>query len=298
MGVAFPLLVFFLGLAAGREPAPVSKFTELDGIKIHYLDSGGGGKERGAGGAVLVFVHGWCGDAGVWQFQFPGLASMARLLLVDLPGHGQSDKPETKYTMDLFARAVAAVMRDAGVEKAILVGHSNGVPVIRQFYRLFPRETQALVLVEGSLRPVFADPAQAEPFLARMRADGYREFVAGIVDSMLPRGVSDEERAYLRSKMLATPQHVMVGAMEATLDPAIWKEDPIDVPLLAVMARSPFWTEEYKAFVRKLAPKVDYVVLDDVSHYLMMDAPDRFRELLEDFLKKNHFLAPASEKER
>ncbi len=50
------------------------------------------------------------------------------MITVDLPGHGESDKPQIAYTMDLFARAVEAVMRDAGVDQAVLVGHSMGTP--------------------------------------------------------------------------------------------------------------------------------------------------------------------------
>lgn len=45
-----------------------------------------------------------------------------------------------------------AVLQDAGVKKAVLVGHSMGTPVIRQFYRLYPQQTLGLVIVDGALR--------------------------------------------------------------------------------------------------------------------------------------------------
>ena len=51
-----------------------------------------------------------------------------RALLVDLPGHGQSEKPDVAYTQERFARAIEAVMRHAGVERAVLLGHSMGGP--------------------------------------------------------------------------------------------------------------------------------------------------------------------------
>ena len=59
----------------------------------------------------MVFVHGWACDASFWQEQVPAFADKARIILIDLPGHGQSDKPHTYYTMDFFASSVLAVLR-------------------------------------------------------------------------------------------------------------------------------------------------------------------------------------------
>src|SRR5262249_33809666 len=115
------------------EKAP-SHFAKVDGHKVHY-------KSLGEGKTALVLVHGWTCDLTVWRFQVPALEGKVHVLLIDLPGHGQSDKPKIEYTMDLFARAIDAVMKDAGVEEAVLAGHSMGTPVVRQFYRLYPKKT-------------------------------------------------------------------------------------------------------------------------------------------------------------
>src|SRR5687768_11193491 len=100
-----------------------SHFARFDTNKVHYLTVGESAK-------TLLFIHGWSGNSGFWREQVPAFADKARLVLIDLPGHGQSDKPPADYTMDYFARGVLAVMRDAGVDKATLIGHSMGVPVI------------------------------------------------------------------------------------------------------------------------------------------------------------------------
>src|SRR5947199_9047906 len=97
------------------------KYAKSDGAKVHY-ESYGQGKE------AIVFIHGWTCDLTFWRAQAP-VYTKHRSLLIDLPGHGLSDKPEVPYTQERFARAVEAVMREAGVERAILVGHSMGTPV-------------------------------------------------------------------------------------------------------------------------------------------------------------------------
>jgi pimeloyl-ACP methyl ester carboxylesterase len=75
--------------------------------------------------------------------------------------------------------------------------------------------------------------------------------------------------------------------MRAMQDPSIWKDDPIKVPAQAIMAKAPFWTPEYEKYVRKLAPGIDYRMMDGVGHFLMMEKPREFNALMLAFLKKN-----------
>ena len=261
---------------AGRK-GEKSSFAKLDRMRVHY-------QSAGKGDEALVFVHGWTCDASFWRMQTPAFEARTRVIAIDLPGHGLSDKPEgVAYTMDLFARATEAVMREAGVRRAVLVGHSMGVPVIRQFYRRYPEKTLALVLVDGGLRP-FAPLSVMQQWVAPLRGPNYKEAAAKFVDGMLGPVHSEAVRAGIRATMLSAPQHVTVGAMEGMLDEAVWKEDPIRVPVLAVLARSPFWPPDSEQVFRKIAPDLDYRMWDGVSHFLMLDKPDEFNRTLADFI--------------
>ncbi len=246
-----------------------SSFATLDGARVHYWIQGEGQK-------AVVFVHGWGCDATVWRFQTSALPEGWRALYVDLPGHGESDAPDEIYSMEYLARGVAASMKDAGVERAVLVGHSNGVPVVRQFYRIYPEKTQGIMAVEGSFRPLVSDPETWNQMIAPFRAENYLE----AVERMIPADLSAELTRDIRSMMLATPQKVLVSSLEGVGEAEIWAEDPIAVPLLVLLAESPFWTPDYEQFVRGLAPYVDYRVVAKASHFLQLDNPDRFNEAL------------------
>lgn len=273
------LLSTALGFA---QPEPTSHFAELDGVRVHYTN-------YGTGEEALLFVHGWSSDETVWKKQAPELAKSIRVITVDLPGHGQSDRPEIAYTMHYYARALDAVLRDAGAKKAIPVGHSNGTPVVRQFYRLYPQEVSGLVIVDGSLRPL-GDAAAMEKFIAPLREPNYVENAGKFIESITAPMKDPAERAALKTMMLRTPQRVAVSEMEATLAPALWKTDKIQVPLLVVLAKSPFWTADYEQYVRNLAPHLQYETFEDVSHFLMLDKPREFNEAVLTFLKKNDLL--------
>ncbi len=267
---------------ASAQSGPSSHFASLDGARIHYTNYGSGEK-------ALVFVHGWSSDETVWKKQAPELARSTRVLTIDLPGHGQSDQPEISYTMDDYAKAIDAVLKDAGIKKATLVGHSNGTPVVRQFYRRYPGETAALVVVDGSLRAI-GTPEEMEKFIAPLRAPNYAENAGKFIDSITAPMVDPVEKAEVKSMMLRTPQRVAVSEFEGAIDPSIWNEDKIQVPTLIILAKSPFWTDDYLKFVRDLVPTAQVETFEGVSHFLMLDKAREFNEILLGFLKKNDLL--------
>lgn len=267
-------------LAQGSKPA--SKWAKLDDAKIHYYDIGNT-KAKNA----LVLIHGWTCSADFWKENFNAFPGY-RVIALDLPGHGQSDKPKVNYSMEYFARAVDAVMKKAGVKKAVLAGHSMGTPIARQFYRLYPERTLGIVIVDGALRTFFPK-AMADSFVAQLRT-GYKDNAAKFIDGMLMAVKDDALRKFIRDSMLATPDYVAISAMEGMADEKIWTEDKINVPVLAVMAPSPFWSPDVKDIFTSIAPNIDFQMWSGVSHFLHMEKPKEFNEQVGSFIVKNKLL--------
>ena len=279
-------VLFFVASASRIVAQPVvseSKFVDVDHLKVHYTN-------YGKGDTALLFVHGWACNETVWSEQAPALAEKIRVITIDLPGHGQSDKPKTiSYDKDLYVRAIDGVINDAGVKSVILVGHSNGTPFIRHYYRKFPAKVKALVIVEGPLRAFF-DKENMEKFVAPLRGENYPETAGRIIEAMISPIKDATLRTEIQALMLKTPQYVAVSEFEATADPDLWKEDKIDVPVLMVLAKQPSWSAEYEQFVRGLAPKVDYQMWENVSHFLMMERPREFNASVLRFLEQNQLV--------
>jgi pimeloyl-ACP methyl ester carboxylesterase len=275
-----PLLIVLV-LASVSVAVAQKKYAKLDTTKIHYV-SEGKGKE------AIVLVHGWTCNLDFWRDQVSGLSQRARVIALDLPGHGLSDKPEIKYDMDLFAAAIDAVMKDAGVERAVLVGHSMGTPVVRQFYRKYPQKTLALVIVDGALRP-FGTKEQREKLMTPLRGPQYKEVGVQMFAGMAAT-LPDADKERIKSSFLATPQHVIVSAMDAMGDESLYATDKINVPVLAILAKSPFWTADTEQFLRSLAPDLEYQMWDGVSHFLFMDKPKEFNTAVIAFLDKKKLL--------
>jgi pimeloyl-ACP methyl ester carboxylesterase len=274
------LLLMLLVTSAAKGAELESRVTPFEGTTVHYQMSG-------KGADALIFVHGWTCNADFWRGQTSAFPTM-RVIAVDLPGHGQSGKPQTDYTMDYFARSIEAVMRHAQVKRAVLVGHSMGTPIVRQFYRLYPEKTLALVIVDGALR-LFMPKAQMDAFAAQLRAN-YKTAAPQMVDGMLMPVKDEKMKSEIRAAMLGTPDYVAISAMTGMADEKVYAPDPIKVPVLAVLAKSPFWAADTEAFLRSLAPDLEFVMWDGVSHFLMMDKPQEFNRTLQAFLVKHKLL--------
>jgi pimeloyl-ACP methyl ester carboxylesterase len=267
--------------SAGSPAAGQSHFATLGTNRIHYV-------VEGAGDHTIVLVHCWAGNLGFWREQVPALAGKARLILIDLPGHGQSDKPHTAYTMDFFAEAVLAVMRDAHVKKATLIGHSMGAPIICRVYKQAPERVAALVSVDGMLRRPAMTAAQSEQVIGQFRSADYREKTREFLATMFPVSGTEALRDRIVSEMLETPQYVMLGAMEGMFDQdqPDWDLHHVDVPVMAINTSNPMWNDDYKAYVRSLSPQADYRTIDGAGHWLMLEKPGEFNGILGEMLGK------------
>jgi pimeloyl-ACP methyl ester carboxylesterase len=259
---------------------PVSA-AAVDGMAIHSSSVGAG--------PTIVFVHGWTCDSSSWTGQVPSFAKDYRVITLDLPGHGRSASPEDgKLSMDLFARAIEAVRAEAGAgaERVVLVGHSMGAPVIRQYAHLYPNRVAGLVAVDGPLdmRAFGEPPPGFPPPLTGPEGRAARE---GMIRSMFIAETPAAVQEKILAMMLAAPEATAVGAMNAMFDPAVRWTGVIDSPALSVWAGTATFRND--AATKELYPNHEATQLAGTGHFLMMEKPDEFNRTLAAFLDKIDF---------
>lgn len=109
-----------------------------------------GGTEDGASPAV-VLLHGWCGSSWSWRKLAPLLADGHGVLVPDMRGYGDSDKPESGYDARNEAADVLGLLDRFGVARAHVVGHDMGAPVALAFSGLYPERTASVTWVDEPL---------------------------------------------------------------------------------------------------------------------------------------------------
>jgi non-heme chloroperoxidase len=274
------LLALLLAASSARAADDASRFAPFNGIKVHY-------ETYGSGDEALVFIHGWTCDLTFWRGQEP-VYQAHRSLLIDLPGHCQSDKPKIGYPSELFARAVEAVMNDAQVKRATLIGHSLGGNIAHTFVRLFPQQVKSVVFVDSLVAraPASAAPATLARYRQRARnlsgPAGERNFVRQ-VNAMFSDRTPAELREEIRAKMLATPEYVRIAAVTSISKlPPSSSPEAFEMPVLAVAARVS--GNAARAFMRPIFPHLQIEKWETYGHFLMMEDPERFNRTLEHFL--------------
>jgi len=122
------------------------RFVTLDGRRVSYL-----WRDGGHDGPTLLFIHGSGMSARYWSDQLRALADTARVLAVDLPGHGESDDAPTP-SLARYADVTAGVIDALGARPAIAVGHSLGGAVAVALAARRPADVCGLVLLSTCAR--------------------------------------------------------------------------------------------------------------------------------------------------
>ncbi|MBI1800158.1 MAG: alpha/beta fold hydrolase, partial [Chloroflexi bacterium] len=132
---------------------------------------------------TMVFLHGFGGQAAQWQAQISFFAEDYRIIAPDLRGHGRSDKPRTRYTLEEMLADLDAVLRETQAAPTfVLFGHSFGGAVAAAYAARYPERVERLVLVGTArtfelsrlLRAAFRVPTRLmQPLMSRFMRNVY-----------------------------------------------------------------------------------------------------------------------------
>ena len=169
--------------------------------------------------------------------------------------------------------------------KIVLVGHSMGAPVIRQYARLYPGHVAGLVAVDGPLDMRQFPGDFKPPVLTGPEGRKARE---GMIRSMFTPQTPQPLQDKILAMMLKAPEVTAVGAMMSITDPALRKTDVTPMPALAVWAgTNPQLPKVEEA--RQSLPKFEQTQVAGTGHFLMMEKPDEFNRILTAFVDRLSF---------
>lgn len=120
-----------------------SWFTRIGGVRIHYQDAG----DENA--PALILVHGFISSTAIWgDVLLPLAAAGFRVIALDLPGYGYSDKPaDGRYTIDSQAYAVVGLMNRLEIDEATIIGASYGGAIAATIALDYPERVTRLILI-------------------------------------------------------------------------------------------------------------------------------------------------------
>ena len=221
----------------------------------------------------MILLHGGLGHSGNWGYQLPALVNTGhRVLLIDSRGHGSSTRDQRPFKYELMASDVLAVMDRLQMEKAALVGWSDGACI-------------ALILAMKAPARV----AGVFFFGCNMDPSGTREIIEPnpVIDRCFSRHVKDYAR------LSTTPDQFKafaeaVGQMMKT-EPNYSAQDLADItaPVLIVHAEhDEFIKREHAEYLARSIRGAELIVLRDVSHFAPLQRPEKFNKVMLGFLAR------------
>jgi pimeloyl-ACP methyl ester carboxylesterase len=286
-----------------------------DGTEIAYTIVGEGHK------VPIVFLNGWtCSDA-YWAGIGPGVVDGGhRAVFLDTRGHGQSGLPRDPGPLARNLRAedvsvtrvatdIVEVLDDAGIDRAVVAGHSMGVQAIFEIYRIAPGRVAALVPMAGTFEnPVktFADKAYLDrlypvadvlfrwipfevlrPVMRRTSSPKLGHRVVRAIRVAGPKVTEDHITPHIAqiSEVNFSVLWRMMSGLRAHSTADVLPQ--VSVPTLVVAGRRDLFTPpSVQQRMADLIPDSEIVWFEDAGHMLPIEEPEQIAKALIEFLDR------------
>ncbi len=280
-----PTAILFLILpglcAAGDAKLTRKTIKAADGVNIVC-------EVRGNGGTALVFLHGLCGERAYWKNQVDAFATDYRVVTLDQAGHGESGKNRKTWTIASLAGDVEAVVKDLGLKRVILIGHSMGGPESLLAAKRMPGTVVAVIGVDTLPNAEFKMPEEMnKKFLAGLEMDFKVTMRSGIAN-LLPEKADPELKTWLITHAEVQDPKIPAALMRdfAALDSKVLLQEA-KVPVRCINSGGGFTFHTPTAIAtNKKYADYDAVLIDAVGHFPMLEKPAEFNEKLRAVLKE------------
>lgn len=268
--------------------------VDADGTGIEYDVTGDG--------RPVLLLHGFPDSARLWRHQVPVLADAGfRVIVPDLRGYGRSDKPDDvgAYALPFLAGDALAVLDDAGVERAHVVGHDWGAALAWGLGSLAPDRVDHLVAMSVGHPVAFGEAGLAQRekswymLLFQFRgvaeewltADGWANFREWSRYPEADEVIADLERDGSLTSGL--------NWYRANIPPESFVGAPLDLPPVAAPTMGVWSDGDVALLESQMTGSSKYVTgpwryerVEGAGHWMQLEVPDRVNELLVDFLPR------------
>jgi pimeloyl-ACP methyl ester carboxylesterase len=245
--------------------ATTEGFVEHDGARIWYATYGHG--------APVILLHGGLGNSGNWGNQVPALiASGYRAILIDSRGHGRSTRDARPFMYELMASDVRAVMDALALEKAAVVGWSDGACIALVLAMQAPARVAGVFFFGCNMDPSGTKEIDmSDPILNRCFSRHARDYAA-------LSATPDEFAAFVEavSQMMATQPNYGADDLAG-----------VRVPVTIVQSEhDEFIKRDHAEYLARSIPGADLVILPGVTHFAPLQRPGQFNATMLSFVRR------------
>ena len=262
--------------------------TEIEGRNIAYTLLGP------EDAPAVVLGHALGSNSNIWGYQLPLLMTRCRVLVYDLPGHGESDPPIKQDSFDDLANDLAELLDYTGISRATFVGLSIGGMIAQHFALLHPDRLQALVLCSTGCQTDEAGKKIFGDRIGQVSEGGVESQVEGSMSRWFtPQFVSDAPATieWVKGMYRKTSPAGFINACRAIQElDTLNRLSSITAPTLLIPGElDPAFPVSVSRTMQSRIKNAELKVLAGVAHIGNVERPHEFNEILFKFLAE---LAP------
>ncbi|MFX1484378.1 MAG: alpha/beta fold hydrolase [Promethearchaeota archaeon] len=260
---------------------PVSK---LNGVEIYY--------EIHGEGDPVIFGNGVFSNTLGWVYQVPEFSKEYQVILYDMRGQGQSEKPEEPYTFDLHAEDQKALLEDLGISKVHHVGISYGAELGLVFALKYPEMVKSLVVCSavshvGILLNEMCQLWRSVCELGNPDIFYHATVPLNFGEPFIEKNTKILEQAKERYGHLEYPALVRLidGFLQLDVTGQLHK---IKIPTLVIGGEKDILKPAYpySKLIHDILPNSEMMVVKDSGHAITFEKPEEFNRIVLDFLRK------------
>lgn len=249
-------------------------------------------------GEPLLLLHGFCGEGNVWNNLIAFLPKQYKLIVPDLPGHGQavfsfqsSDFSVENVTIEYYAEYVKAILEQEQVEQVTFVGHSMGGYTALAFAEMFPQQVKKLCLFHS--HPYEDEPQKKEN---RKRAIKFIEkfgsklFVEELYNNLFAESflkLQVEEVDALKTMAAQYSKETLIASCHAMINRKDRSKamQQLQVPVLLIIGKEDKAIEKEKSLNMCALAKITQVeIIESVGHMGMIETPEQTAKMICNFM--------------
>jgi len=256
--------------------------TQINNITIGYSDQGTG--------HPIVFLHAFPLNRTMWATQERLLSLQFRIITIDLRGHGESDAPLWRYTLEQSTDDVRALLDHLEIQRALFVGLSMGGYILFAFYRKYAARVKGLILADTKAQ---ADTEEGKNGRLQLAQIAYKKGPPAIADIMIPKLLSPttiQTNPDLVQQVRAMIESTQISGIAGDL--MAMAERPDTVPLLSqitcptqiIVGELDLATPPSDAkLMAEQIPHAHLTIIPNAAHLANLEQPETFNQIVSAF---------------
>lgn len=257
------------------------KFTKIDNLLVRYLD-------KNKRGVPLLLLHGLGGSIESWNNNINFLSTKFRIIALDLPGFGLSDKPKISYSIKFYVNFLEKFIQRIKLNHLFIIGSSLGGHIAVEFTLKNRKMVDKLILISpaGSLPKSFKGTRELKRYIRIVNArssKGISRILTSIDNSMVNRSYA--ESMYERLSLPGAKQ-AFISALKGSARAQRYNNqlEKIDTSMLLI------WGKKDRMIPLKfIRPFMEHgnsriIIIENCGHRPHVENPRLFNKVVKDFL--------------